>query len=93
MSFLRPEHQARIVDAYRPLPSEPGFAQAVPMADVAAQGYSLSIPLFVKRDSNGASTVEHGSLSELWAAWEQDGRVFWQEMDALVEMLDDLTTE
>ena len=39
------------------------------------------------------STVEPDSLPELWAAWEQEGRVFWQEMDALVEMLDDLTTE
>ena len=30
------------------------------------------------------------TLSELWGEWEQEGRVFWQEMDALTQMLDGL---
>ena len=90
MSFLRPEHQTRIVDAYHAFAEEPGFARAVPLADVAAQDYSLSIPLYVKRLPNGVNAAEQRSLPELWAAWEQEGRVFWQEMDALVEMLDEL---
>ena len=67
-----------------------GFARAVPIADVAVQEYSLSIPLYVKRASNGVSPAEQPRLSELWVTWEQEGRVFWQEMDALVEMLDGL---
>ena len=92
MSFLRPEHQTRIVDAYQAFADQANFACAVPLADVAAQAYSLSIPLYVKRASNGVSAAEQRSLPELWAAWEQEGRVFWQEMDALVEMLDELTT-
>ena len=29
----------------------------------------------------------------LWSQWEQDGRIFWQEMDAVVDMLDQLTLE
>ena len=62
----------------------------MPIAEVAAQGYSLSIPLYVKRAPNGANAGEQRSLAELWADWEQDGRAFWQEMDALVEMLDGL---
>lgn len=90
MSFLRPEHQSRIVDAYHAFADQANFACAVPLAAVAAQSYSLSIPLYVKRASNGVSAVEQRSLSELWDAWEQEGRVFWQEMDALVEMLDRL---
>ena len=90
MSFLRPEHQERIVNAYRAFIDEPGFACAAPIDAVAGHGYSLSIPLYVKRTSNGASPAEQRSLSELWTAWEQEGRVFWQEMDALVEMLDGL---
>ena len=32
-------------------------------------------------------------LPELWAEWEQEGRLFWQEMDGLVEMLDELIAE
>ena len=96
MSFLRPEHQARILAAYQAFadrePSGRGFAKAVPIDEIARQEYSLSIPLYVKRTingSNGAAT-EQRSLPELWVAWEQEGRVFWQEMDALVEMLDTL---
>jgi type I restriction enzyme M protein len=90
MSFLRPEHQERIVNVYRAFADEPGFACAAPLDAVAGQGYSLSIPLYVKRASNGASPVEQRSLAELWTAWAQEGRVFWQEMDELVEMLDGL---
>jgi type I restriction enzyme M protein len=40
-----------------------------------------------------ATNGETRSLPELWAEWEQEGRVFWQEMDALVEMLDGLKNE
>jgi type I restriction enzyme M protein len=32
------------------------------------------------------------SMRQLWEEWEQDGCLFWQEMDALVDMLDGLTS-
>jgi len=28
------------------------------------------------------------SLAEAWDAWQESGRAFWQQMDALVETLD-----
>lgn len=91
-SFLKPEHQARILEAYRNFGAEPDFAIAATQDEIAVQGYSLSIPLYVKRaTANGAASGETRSLPELWAEWEQQGRVFWQEMDALVEMLDELS--
>ena len=91
MSFLKPEHQERIADAYHTYTSEPGFAHVADLDEIAAQDYSLSIPLYVKR--NGAVREEQGeyetqSLKQLWQTWEQDGRQFWQEMDELVELLD-----
>lgn len=93
MSFLKPAHQQRILDAYRAYAGEPGFARVATLEEVAEQGYSLSIPLYVKRTVNGnGKNGEERSLAELWAAWEQDGRIFWQEMDALVEMLDSIIT-
>jgi type I restriction enzyme M protein len=59
---------------------------------MARQGYSLSIPLYVKRvQHENSNNGDDRPLPELWAAWEQNGREFWQEMDALVEMLDNLT--
>ncbi len=91
VSFLRPEHQQHILDR---LSDVAGRARLCPhcrrWSTIAAQEYSLSIPLYVKRslNGNGGEPAEQRSLPELWAEWEQEGRVFWQEMDALVEMLD-----
>jgi len=90
-SFLRPEHQAAILDAYQNhLPGSPELPgrYLATLDEIAAQGYSLSIPLFVRRAGNGGS--EGRSLAELWAGWEQDGRLFWQEMDALLSFLEAL---
>lgn len=94
-SFLKPAHQQRILDAYHAFAGDPGFAHVATVAEIAAQGFSLSIPLYVKRTANGAGqrTAEHASLPDLWAAWEESGRAFWQEMDELVVMLDGLVEE
>ena len=89
-SFLKPQHQTLILDAYRGFGAEIDFAVAATVDEIAAQGYSLSIPLYVKRVSHGNGGDDGRSLPELWAEWEQNGRIFWQEMDALVEMLDGL---
>lgn len=91
-SFLRPEHQARIAAAYAAFADEDGFARVATTAEIEAQGWSLSIPLYVRRavvavagDGAGAR-----SLAEAWAAWEAEGREFWTEMGAVVNMLDGL---
>jgi type I restriction enzyme M protein len=93
MSFLKPEHQKRIADAYHAYAEEPAFAHVADLDEIAAQDYSLSIPLYVKR--NGGVREEQGeyeaqSLKQLWQAWEQDGRQFWQEMDELIIVLNEI---
>jgi type I restriction enzyme M protein len=90
MSFLRPTHQTRIVNAYQAFTNEAGFAQVATLNEIARQEFSLSIPLYVKRSSTGSNGTqpEQATLTELWSAWEQEGREFWQEMDVLVDMLD-----
>lgn len=95
MSFLREEHQAHILAAYRAFINEPGFARVATLDDIVQQEFSLSIPLYVKRTSGGrnGNITEQLSLPELWATWEQEGRVFWQEMDELVDMLDGVVHE
>ncbi len=92
MSVLKPEHQARIEGAYAAFADEPGFACVATRADIAAQGWSLSIPLYVKRPSAGAATGGEAAptLAEAWMAWETSGRAFWMEMDAVVDVLDGL---
>jgi hypothetical protein len=49
--------------------------------------------LYVKRAAsaaNGNRTNEAVSLRAAWEQWQSDGRVFWQQMDTLVETLDGL---
>jgi type I restriction enzyme M protein len=91
MSMLKPEHQARIEGAYTRFADEAGFACVATRADIAAQGWSLSIPLYVKRPTATAASGEAApTLAEAWAEWEGSGRDFWREMDAVVDMLDGL---
>lgn len=93
MSLLRSAHQVRIGGAYMAFRDEEGFAKIATRAELASNGYSLSIPLYIKR----AQTVSNGSqpatLKEAWEAWETSGRAFRQRMDAVVEMLDILTSK
>ena len=92
-SFLKPEHQARILQAYQGFADEPGFAKVATLAEVAEQDYSLSIPLYVRRKLTTDKPEEAKSLKEIWEDWEEAGREFWLEMDAVVEMLDGLVAE
>lgn len=88
-SFLKPEHQARIRGAFEAYVDEPGFARVVDVPAIAAQGYSLSIPLYVRRASDEGERDDR-SLREVWDAWEADGEGFWKQMDGLVKTLDAL---
>jgi type I restriction enzyme M protein len=95
ISLLRPEHQQRIEAAYDAFVDEEGFAKVAAIEEIAAQGYSLSIPLYVKRKTaaSGMSTESAPSLSQAWVAWEESGSAFWSEMDAVVDLLDGLIAE
>lgn len=85
-SFLRPEHQARIAAAYETFASENGFAKVATLAEVTAQNYSLSIPLFVQRKSTAtAGTVgKLPSAGEAWRDWDASAPAFWKRIDAVV---------
>lgn len=93
-SFLRPEHQERIEAAYAAFVDQDGFAKVATLKEIAAQRFSLSIPLYVKRQSaSSATTSDARSLGEAWVAWEDSGRAFWVEMDAVVDLLEGLVAE
>jgi type I restriction enzyme M protein len=86
-SFLRAEHQDRILAAYRAFEGQPGFASVVPTADVLARDGSLSIPQYVMKPKPGG---QESTLIKAWAAFDDRGREFWTQMDGLVEMLEDV---
>jgi type I restriction enzyme M protein len=95
-SFLKPEHQRRILTAYKTFADVPGFAKVATLAEIGAFASNLSIPLYVKRIASAITTDRNGdavSLRSAWDQWQDDGRVFWQQMGALVDTLDRLITE
>lgn len=96
MSFLRPEHQAHIAVSYARFRDEKGFAKCTTLAELAANGHSLSIPLYVERAATASPTAEAGSsttLREAWDTWQSSGRAFWQQIDVMVDILDGLVGE
>ncbi len=89
-SFLKAEHQAKILEAYRQFADQPSFAAVATKEEVLAKEGNLSIPRFVRPVGNGNNNNGEQSLKKAWAAFEAEGREFWQQMDELVEMLDGL---
>ncbi|QXP84419.1 N-6 DNA methylase [Methylococcus sp. Mc7] len=96
-SFLKPEHQQRILQAFRAYVAEEGFSSVATLDQIAGNGSNLSIPLYVRRLSSPAGRAwderEAVSLRSAWEKWQTDSRAFWQQMDALVETLDGLTPQ
>ena len=92
-SFLKPEHQSKILDAYRTFADKPGFAAVMTHKEVLAQGGNLSIPRHVKKALATTTAGDARRLDVSWAVFEEDGREFWTEMDSLVKMLDGIGAE
>jgi len=88
LSFLKPEHQERIVRAYQAFADEPGFAAVASTTEILSKDGNLSIPRHVSRTAGSAGNGGNGDLRSTWAAFDAGGREFWLRMDALVDMLD-----
>ena len=87
ISFLQSHHQDRIASAYHQFAEIPGFAHAASLPEIAAQGYSLSIPLYVR--ANGIRPVSAGEEVDGLRSAIQD----WQQSSAqLGAALDNLLT-
>jgi type I restriction enzyme M protein len=92
-SFLRPEHQQRILAAYRAFDDEPGFATVASVDDVLANGGTLAIPRYVRPVRPKAMSAAQGNLATVWATFDAGGREFWQQVDELIETLDTAIAE
>lgn len=92
-SFLRLEHQQRILKAYQSFSDVPGFAAVAALPAVQANDSKLSLPLYVSRPKSAAATGAESTLAEAWGEFDQRGREFWQHVDALVDMLDGIVAE
>ncbi len=92
-SFLKAQHQGRIVKAYRAFRDEPGFAAVATTEEILEKDGTLSIPRYVKRVVDTETDGDDRDLGQLWAAFEKEGRKFWRRMDGLVDMLDGIVAE
>jgi len=92
-SFLKPEHQQRILAGYKAFADEPGFAKVATITEVLQKEGNLSIPRYVRPIGNGASNGGDQDLKTAWTAFEARGREFWQQMDVLADMLDRIVAE
>lgn len=96
-SFLKSEHQQRILNAYQAFQDEAGFAKVATIGEITANNGNLSIPLYIKRrisaSSSNGQVQEPETLEIAWEQWQTSGRNFWLQMDSLVETLDGLADE
>ena len=92
-SYLKPEHQARILKAYKDFRNEPGFTAVVEQKDLLANEGRFSIPLYVKGARTSSHDVDAINLEGAWAEFEAEGQSFWDELATLVEMLDGASVE
>jgi type I restriction enzyme M protein len=65
----------------------PGFARVVESRDVLARQADLSIAKHVEK-LEAKDSKSGQSLAAAWTTFEESGQAFWQDMEALVEMLD-----
>ncbi|MYA60514.1 MAG: SAM-dependent DNA methyltransferase [Chloroflexi bacterium] len=89
-SFLRPEHQERILTAYQAFADGSGFAAVISTAEVLEAEANLSIARYVKKSKPEIPVGEAVTLTEAWNAFDAEGRDFWTSMDALLDVLDGL---
>jgi type I restriction enzyme M protein len=92
-SVLKPEHQQHILAAYRAFADEPGFARVATIEEVLDRDGNLSIPRYVKPVGDDSPLNGDGDPRKLWAAFDGRGREFWQQIDAIAEMLDSVAME
>ena len=89
-SFLKAEHQQRILTAYQAFTDDPGFAKVATATEILQKDGNLSISRYVRPVAGAADDASPGGdLRSAWAEFEASGRDFWPQMDdARPDMLD-----
>jgi type I restriction enzyme M protein len=89
LSFLKPEHQERIAEVYREFTDEPGFTHVAGLEEIAAQEFSLSIPLYVRRHGVSERKAEYATngLRAAVLEWEVSSERISRAIDNLIATL------
>ena len=82
-SFLTDGHIDRIVQTFRSLDPEPGFAAVATLDAIAKRNSNLSIPLFVTRDNDRTDHDVECSITD----WRQSAAELRSAAEHLIERL------
>ena len=86
-SFLEPSHIDKIAKAYAEYKTDDDIAKKVSIREIEKNGFSLSIPLYVKDPSSTAAVIETGSVQECYAEWCTASAGMWETYEALNDMI------
>ena len=89
MSYLKPEHQGRVADAYHAFKDVEGFAKVVSLADIRANDGNLSIPLYVRGKAFGEEKGEYAAdgLKSAIQAWDESSNMLNEAISGLLKTL------
>lgn len=88
-SYLEDKHIEKIAGAYAAYADDPNFARVVTVSDTEQYGYSLSIPLYVRTETDVGTTIDY-SLSECIELWNESRNDMKVAYTGLKEMLKEL---
>jgi type I restriction enzyme M protein len=89
-SFLKPEHQERIADAYHAFVDIPGFAHVAALEKIRLNDGNLSIPLYVRGQGVSEAKGEYAAdgLKAVVKVWEASSSKLEQSIDSLIDLLE-----
>jgi type I restriction enzyme M protein len=90
-SFLKPEHQRRIVNAYQEFADEDGFCAVATTEQILENNANLSIPRYIKKTAT--KDTDDRPLREIWDELQTNSNTFWADMNELVESLESITSQ
>jgi type I restriction enzyme M protein len=88
-SFLKPEHQQRILKAYQEYADDPGFAAVATVTEIRELDGTLSIRKYVRASASISVDSEVGTRAA-WRSIDTNGREFWREMQAVTALLEEV---
>jgi type I restriction enzyme M protein len=91
-SFLRPEHQSRVLTAYQTFETESEFVALATTEEILAKDGDLTVHHYVTRKTSIASESTQ-SVAETCDQFELDGREIWKNLDAVLGTLGGFITE
>ena len=84
-SFLEDKHIKKIADAYERYETIEDFAKVVTIKELAENGYSLSIPLYVR--TTDAVEEDNRSLKEHFDCWDKSSTEMRADFNALNKLI------